>query len=120
MKTVTPALRQTVTAISTTNTRCTIFKRDSFNIKVHIVYKILALVLAIISLLDQQKTLLLSLHLEVGVTVFVSTECSCLFLILLYESNITFPPVVAREREEPLKLILGSFYVGVMHKFKSI
>ena len=54
-KTVTPALRQTVTAISTTNTRCTIFKRDSFNIKVHIVYNILALVLAIISLLDQQK-----------------------------------------------------------------
>ena len=54
-KTVTPALRQTVTAISTTNTWCTIFKRDSFNIKVHIVYKVLALVLAIISLLDQQK-----------------------------------------------------------------
>ena len=54
-KTVTPAQRQTVTAVSTTNTRCTIFKQDSFNIKVHIVYKILALVLAIISLLDQQK-----------------------------------------------------------------
>ena len=54
-KTVTPTLRQTVTAISTTNTRRTIFKRDSFNIKVHIVYKVLALVLAIISLLDQQK-----------------------------------------------------------------
>ena len=54
-KTVTPALRQTVTAISTSNTRCTIFKRDSFNIKVHVVYKILALVLAIRSLLDQQK-----------------------------------------------------------------
>ena len=54
-KTITPALRQTVTAFSTTNIRWTIFKRDSFNIKVHIVYKILALVLAIISLLDQQK-----------------------------------------------------------------
>ena len=53
--TVTPALRQTVTAISTTNSRCPIFKRDSFNIKVHVVYKILALVLAIISLLDQQQ-----------------------------------------------------------------
>ena len=33
----------------------TIFKRDNFNIYVHIVYKILALLLAIISLLDQQK-----------------------------------------------------------------
>ena len=54
-KTVNPALRQTVTAISTTNTRCIIFKRGSFIIKVHIVYKILALVLAIISLLDQHK-----------------------------------------------------------------
>ena len=48
-KTVTPALRQTVTAISKTNTQCTIFKRGSFNIKVHVVYKVLALVLAIIS-----------------------------------------------------------------------
>ena len=47
-KTVTPALRQTVTAISTTNTRCTMCKRDSFNIKVHGVYKIWALVLTII------------------------------------------------------------------------
>ena len=65
-KTVSPALRQTVTAISTTNTRCTIFKRDSFNIKVHIVHNILVLVLAIISLLDQQKKFILSLHLEVG------------------------------------------------------
>ena len=37
------------------NTWWTIFKRDSFNIKVHVVYKILALVLANISLLDQQK-----------------------------------------------------------------
>ena len=56
MKTVTPALRQTVTAISKTNTQCTVFKWGSFNIKVHVVYKILALalVLAIISLLDQQ------------------------------------------------------------------
>ena len=54
-KTVIPALRQTVTVISTTKTRCTISKRDSFNIKAHIVYKILVLVLAIISLLDQQK-----------------------------------------------------------------
>ena len=52
MKTVTPALRQTVTAISKTNTQCTVFKRGSFNIKVHIVYKILALVLAIASLFD--------------------------------------------------------------------
>ena len=52
-----------------------ISKRDSFNIKVHIVYKILALLLAIISLLDQQKTLLLSLHLEEGVTVFMSIVC---------------------------------------------
>ena len=54
-KTVKPALRQTVTAISTTNTPCTIFKWDSFDIKVHIVFKILALVLAIILLLNQQK-----------------------------------------------------------------
>ena len=69
----TPALRQTVTTISTTNTLCTIFEQDSINIKVHVVYKILALVSAIISLLDQQKKLLLSL--QVGVTVFVSTVC---------------------------------------------
>ena len=55
MKTVAPALRQTVTAISTTNTPCTIFKWDSFNFKVHVVYKVLSLVLGIISLLDQQK-----------------------------------------------------------------
>ena len=48
-KTVTPALRQTVTTISTTNIWCTIIKQDSFNIKVHVVYKVLALVLAIIS-----------------------------------------------------------------------
>ena len=75
-KTVTPTLRQTVTAISTTNARCTIFKRESFNIKVHIVYKILALVLAIISLLEKNKTLLLSLHREVGATVFMSTVCN--------------------------------------------
>ena len=33
MKTVTPALRQTVTAISKTNTQCTVFKQGSFNIK---------------------------------------------------------------------------------------
>ena len=39
-KTVIPALRQTVTAISTTNAWCIIFKRESFNIKVHIVHKI--------------------------------------------------------------------------------
>ena len=60
-RTVTPALRQTVTAITTTNTWCTLFKWDSFNIKVHVVYMVLAL--TIISLLNQQKTLLLSLHL---------------------------------------------------------
>ena len=54
-KTVTPALRQTVTTISSTNTWYAIFKQDSFDIKVHVVYKILALVLAITSLLDQQK-----------------------------------------------------------------
>ena len=36
-KTVPPALRQAVTAISTTNTQCAIFRWDSFNIKVHIV-----------------------------------------------------------------------------------
>ena len=91
MKIVTPALRQTVTAISTTNTWCTIFKRDSFNIKVHVVYKILALVLAIISLLDQQKTLLLSLHLEVWVTVFVSTVCISQFMqpmVMMSSCNI--------------------------------
>ena len=66
-KTVTPAQRQTVTAISTTNTCCTISKQESFDIKVHIVYKILALVLAIISLLDQQiKTFTFTASRSVG------------------------------------------------------
>ena len=54
-KTLTPALRQTVTAISTTNTWCAIYKWDSLNIKIHVAYMILALVLAIISLLDEQR-----------------------------------------------------------------
>ena len=93
-KTVKPALRQTVTAISTTNTRCTIFKRDSFDIKAHVVYKILALVLAVISLLDQPKTLLLSLHLEKGVTFFVSIVCRFLFLL---KSQVFSPTNYAME-----------------------
>ena len=75
-KTVTPALRQTGTAINTRNTWCMIFKWDSFDNKQHIVSKPLRLVSAIISLLEQHNTPLLSLHLEVGVTVFLSDVCT--------------------------------------------
>ena len=74
--------------------RCTIFKQDSFNIKLHIVCKISALVLAIISLLDQPKTLLLSLHLEKGVTFFVSIVCRFLFLL---KSQVFSPTNYAME-----------------------
>ena len=71
-RTTTPALRQTGTAINIRNTRCIILKFDSFNIKPHIVYKPMGVVLAFISVLEQHNTPLLSQHLEVwGESCFV-------------------------------------------------
>ena len=54
-----------------------IYKWDSFDIKLYSVSKPLRLVLAVISLLEQHNTQLLSPHLEVGMTVFMSGLCNC-------------------------------------------
>ena len=69
-KTVIPALKQTGKAINIRNTWCMIFKWDFFHMKLHIVSKPSKLVSAVMLLLEQHNTPLLSLHLEVGVTVF--------------------------------------------------
>ena len=63
------------------------FKWDNFNIKLHIVSKPLRLVLAIVSLLEQNNTQLLSLHLKVGVTIFLSGVCELHFDFLPPFSN---------------------------------
>ena len=65
-KTITPAMRQPGTAINARNTWCIIFKWNSLNIKLNRISKPLRLVLAVILLLEQHNTQLLSLHLEVG------------------------------------------------------
>ena len=73
-RTVTPFLKQTGRAAKTRNMLCMIFKRGCFDDNQHIVSKLLRLALTIISPLEQHN-ILLSLHLEVMVTAFLSTEC---------------------------------------------
>ena len=67
---------------------------DSFDIKLHIVSEHFRLVSAVISLLEQHKTQLFSLHLEVGGDTFSTgpvsvLNCCCFVIKVMFHCKFT-------------------------------